>query len=349
MRVAMNGARCSSVRFTARAHTRPDSRAVPGREQENPMTRTSLLLALSLAGLGAGSAAAQYYPTNSGYPDAQARTVRCESNDSRQATCRIESGSQVRLVNQLSRQDCVLGSNWNYDDTRIIVTDGCRAEFMVSRDPRAYGYGSGVSGVDARGYNDGRGVSGVDNGYDNRGYDNRGYDDRYGDNRSGEYRNGTPWGQTIHCASHTRNGQRTQCGDAIGHYSLVGHSANCVEGRTWGDAQRGVWVSGKCSANFRMTSYTGRDGDWRDNYPRQDSFAQSVRCESNGNWRTYCGDARAGTYALRDTRNGYCVENSTWGNDTRGLWVSGNCRADFDRTYSDNDMHPYVQGVSQRY
>jgi hypothetical protein len=292
------------------------------------MKRNTLCLAVSLAAMGAGTAAAQYYPSNPDNRYAQGQTVRCESEDSRRETCRIESGSEVRLVNQLSRQSCVRGRNWTYDDTRITVTDGCRAEFLVTRDPR---------------WND--------RDRDGRRGDDRYGDDRYGDDRYGDDRHDNRYGQTIHCSSRNRIYGRTQCGDATGHYALVGRSANCVEGRTWGQAQRGVWVSGRCSANFRLTSTSGRDGDWRGGDRRTDAIARSRRCESNGNWRTYCGDVREGPYTLRDTRNRYCVEGRTWGNDARGLWVSGQCRAEFDRPYADdprNDVYPYVRGVSQR-
>jgi hypothetical protein len=294
------------------------------------MKRNTLWLAVSLASLGAGSVAAQSYPY-SGYNPEQAQTVRCESQDSRQETCRIAAGSDVRLVQQLSRQSCIEGRNWSHSDTRITVTDGCRADFLVTADRR---------------WND-----------DDRYGDNRDGDGRYRDGRYGDGRYENNSGHTIHCASRSRRGGRTLCGTDMGDYSIVGRSRNCVEGRTWGNAQRGVWVSGKCSANFRLSADYRRDRDGRDdrdwrsdrNDRRHDAFARSLNCESTGNWRTYCGDAREGPYTLRDRGNRYCVEGSTWGNDARGLWVSGPCRAVFDRpmTYR-NDVHPSVEVVTQR-
>jgi hypothetical protein len=300
------------------------------------MKRTTLWLAASLAALGAGSAAAQYQSSPYGNRTMQAQIVRCESVDSRQAMCRIPSGSDVRLVNQISRQSCVEGRNWGHDATRIIVADGCRADFQVTDGDR---YG------DNR-YDDNRRD---DNRYD----ENRRDDDRYDNRRYGAAGYADRSGQQLHCASQSRYSRRTYCGSASGDYSLVGRSANCVEGRTWGNADRGVWVSGRCSANFRLTSYDNNGRDWRDNRgdtPRHQAVGNSMRCESLGDWRTYCGDSRDGPYSLREVNN-YCVQGTTWGNDARGLWVRGQCKAEFYRPYLEGeprtDMHPYVEGMSQ--
>ena len=298
------------------------------------MKRNTIWLAISLAALGAGTAAAQNTPSSAGYrgdsryPAGQVQTVRCDSIDSRQVSCRIEPGSDVRLIEQRSRNPCVRGRTWDYSNSRITVTDGCRADFMVTSDSRW--------NDDDRGGRHG----------DNR--DGRDGDGRYGDNRTG-----SRWGQ-VHCASRSRSSARTYCGTSSSDYTIVGRSANCVEGRTWGNARRGVWVSGKCSANFRISSSWDGDRDRRgDNSDgrRHDAFARSLRCESTGSGRTYCGDAREGPYTLRDSGNRYCVQGSTWGNDVNGLWVSGQCRAQFDRTYRDDetrhDMAPYDRGMVQ--
>ena len=275
------------------------------------MKRNLMFLAASMAALGAGVAGAQ---TTSSYPgygydngNDYSRTVRCESIEQRDAYCRIERGSDVRIVRQLSNQACTQGRNWDYNDSQIRVSGGCRAEFLVTRDDDRYGDRD------------------------------RDRDDRYGDGRYNDGRYANNGGQMIHCASRNRTRGRTHCGVPNQRYTLVGRSANCVEGRTWGRDQRGLWVSGKCSANFSMATRR----DWRDD--RRGDQAQNLRCESTGNGRTYCGDG-SGRYTLTDTRNAYCVEGRTWGTDQRGLWVSGNCRAVFTRTsYRDdprNDMHP---------
>ena len=250
------------------------------------MKRNLMWLAASMAALGAGMAGAQtYYPPQSDYGNDgydQARTVRCESIDSRQARCRIDGAGDVRITRQLSRQQCIQGRNWDFNRDEIRVSGGCRAEFLVT--PRDYGY-----------------------------------DDR---DRDGRYRNGQ--GQVVRCDS--RSQRRTYCGDGYGQYEMIGYrNGNCVQGRTYGQDQRGLWVSGNCSAQFRLR----HDGN-RGRYGDRDDYAQTVRCISNSSGRTYCGDAGA-RYTLRDTSNRYCVEGRTYGTDQRGLWVSNPCQAEFVR------------------
>jgi hypothetical protein len=259
------------------------------------MKRNLTWLAASVAALCAGAAGAQTsYPPQPGYgygnDDAtgQARTVRCESRDSRLARCRIDGAGDVRITRQLSRQQCIQGRNWDYTRNEIRVSGGCRAEFLVA--PR--------------------------NDY--------GYDDRRG--RNDGYRNGQ--GQVVRCDSRSQG--RTYCGDGYGQYTMIGYrNANCVEGRTFGQDQRGLWVAGNCNAQFRRIQGNDHNRYGRGE-GRQDEYATTVRCFSNSSGRSYCGDADA-RYTLRDTSNRYCVEGRTWGTDQRGLWVTNPCQGEFVR------------------
>lgn len=63
------------------------------------------------------------------------RKVTVESKDGERATRYILIGRQgtVYLVEQLSATRCVKGKNWNHDDLKIWVDDGCRAVFEVHR------------------------------------------------------------------------------------------------------------------------------------------------------------------------------------------------------------------------
>lgn len=263
------------------------------------MKRKLTWLAASVAALCAGAAGAQtYYPAQPGYGYdngdgyGQARTVRCESRDSRTARCRIDGAGDVRMTRQLSRQQCIQGRNWDYSRDEIRVSGGCRAEFLVM--PR--------------------------NDY--------GYDDR--DGRNGRYRDGQS--QVIRCDS--RSQSRTYCGDGYGQYTMVGYrNANCVQGRTYGQDDRGLWVAGNCNAQFRRINGNDRNRYGRgdgNGYGHQEQYATTLRCYSNSSGRSYCGDANA-RYTLRDTSNRYCVEGRTWGTDQRGLWVSNPCQAEFIR------------------
>jgi hypothetical protein len=274
---------------------------------EKDMKRNLMWIAASLAAFGA-AASAQTYSNDPGYgygnAYGQAIVVRCESIDSRPEFCRADHARDVRIVRQLSRENCVQGRNWDYNDDGIRVTDGCRAEFQVTRNER---------------YNDNG------NGY--------GQDDRYG--------NGRP----VYCQS--RGYARTYCGDAYGNYQMTGrYDRDCVQGRTFGQDSRGLWVSGNCSATFQRTGNDDRYGNGRgngrgDGYGRESGVrddgrydsAGTVHCLSNSSGRTYCGDART-RWTLRDQRNPGCIPGRTWGNDERGLWVSNPCRGDFERVSS---------------
>lgn len=290
------------------------------------MKRNLIWLTASLAALGAGMASAEtYYPPQPGYGYGygnddgygQSRTVRCESRDSRQARCRIDGAGDVRITRQLSRQQCIQGRNWSFTRNEIRVTGGCRAEFLVTarndRDDDRYGY-------DDRGrYND-RGQHGRD--------------------------------QVVRCDSRSQQ-RRTYCGSGYGNYQMIGYrNGNCIQGRTFGQDQRGLWVSGNCSAQFRLV----QDND-RNRYGRGDGRHGDqhdvVRCYPNSSGRTYCGDANA-HYSLRDPgSNRYCLEGRTWGTDQRGLWVSNPCQAEFIRHSSDddsrNDNYNESYGVQPHY
>ena len=279
------------------------------------MNKQLMWMTASLAALGAGVASAQVYPSNpgygygDGYGYGQARTVRCESINSRQQRCRIDGAGEVRIVRQLSRQQCVQGRNWDYNYNEIRVRDGCRAEFAVM--PR--------------------------------------HDDRYGDR--GQYGRD----RVVRCDA--RNQRRTYCADGYGQYEMVGQrNRNCIQGRTFGQDQRGLWVSGYCNAQFRLVDDRGRygRGDGRQGQP------QVLFCTANSSGRGYCGDANA-RYTLRDSsRSRYCVEGRTWGTDQRGLWVSNPCQGEFIRhphyneTYNDNyrdesyGLRPYEERNYER-
>lgn len=58
--------------------------------------------------------------------------------------------------------------------------------------------------------------------------------------------------------------------------------------------------------------------------------ANTFRCESRDGRRTFCGSPTGGRVVLvRQISSSPCIRNQTWGNDGRGVWVSGGCRAVF--------------------
>ncbi len=64
---------------------------------------------------------------------AAAHTIRCESTDGRNRTCRTPWQGHSRLTRQLSGAACVEGRTWQSQQGQVYVGNGCRAEF-ASRD-----------------------------------------------------------------------------------------------------------------------------------------------------------------------------------------------------------------------
>jgi hypothetical protein len=77
-------------------------------------------------------------------PPAFARTVRCESWNSRYMYCPVQTYGNVSLRHEFSRYSCQYGRGWGYDRRGVWVDRGCRAEFAVDEGGRGsysgYGY-----------------------------------------------------------------------------------------------------------------------------------------------------------------------------------------------------------------
>ncbi|MBS1871633.1 MAG: DUF3011 domain-containing protein [Acidobacteria bacterium] len=127
-------------------------------------------------------------------------------------------------------------------------------------------------------------------------------------------------GERVYCDADTRNGvtlSRQISGTA------------CVEGRTWGYDNRGVWVDRGCRAEFTVNPRGG--GGFR---PGASPQTRSVVCASNNGERVYCeADTRgADVRLIRQISGSRCREGETWGSDRRGIWVDRGCRAEFSIT-----------------
>ena len=296
------------------------------------MNKTLTLTVAGAAVLAAGIAGAQTYAAiGQDYrSDNGVRMVRCESTGSRRNFCRVDARGGVQLSRQLSRQACIRGRTWQATADGISVAGGCRAEFVVLN---GYGYGYN-NGYYNNGYNN-HGYQVYDGTYTTDRYGRRVYDDRY--NRTGYYGND---GNTIHCQS---NGYgRTYCGVRGNHYMMVDRSPSCVSNRTVGDDSYGTWVSGNCNADFRLRTYTGYSNTGNDPYydPRgyepvyssgsypttSSSYGRDdiVYCRAGASGRTYCGDRNTG-YSIRYDSSSSCLLGHTYGRDSYGTWVSGNC------------------------
>lgn len=155
--------------------------------------------------------------------------VRCESRDQRTAYCGVDTRGGVRLVDQISQRSCIRGRTWGADARGIWVTSGCRASFEINaRGSHDDGYGNGYGG-----------------GYDN----SNGY--------------GYGGGRLIRCES--RDSRTVFCNVDIRYgVRLVNQisRSSCVEGRTWGVARGGLWVSRGCRAQFRVGDNRNGDEDY---------------------------------------------------------------------------------------
>ena len=75
-------------------------------------------------------------------------------------------------------------------------------------------------------------------------------------------------------------------------------------------------------------------GTTSDTYGGTGQLAQTIRCESfqtGGYGRKYCpANTRGGVRLSRTLGNSQCVEGSSWGYDSGGVWVDNGCQAEFE-------------------
>ncbi len=126
------------------------------------------------------------------------------------------------------------------------------------------------------------------------------------------------------CAVDTRGGVRL----------LTQHSeAPCVEGRSWGTDNDGIWVDRGCRADFSVgerRDYQDQSRNERNQQYGGNGQAQVVACNSDDMGRHSCPvDTRGGVRLLTQHSEAPCTEGRSWGTDNDGIWVNRGCRADF--------------------
>jgi hypothetical protein len=251
---------------------------------------TIAVLALMALGQTAPSFAAT--TTQSTYVDSSGRVIHCVSTDSGRTYCGTAHTRYV--ITGSPNPVCVEGKTWGLDDRGVWVSSGCTADFSVAvANAAAAGDTSAVVSTS----------SAVDSS-----------------------------GRLVHCVS-TASG-RSYCGAAHTRYVISGNpNPTCIEGKTWGLDDRGVWVSSGCSADFSVAAANAASAG--DTSPivstssAVDSSGRIVHCVSTASGRTYCG-AHHAHYRFHGTADPVCVEGKTWGFDSRGVWVTGGCKGDFD-------------------
>jgi hypothetical protein len=177
---------------------------------------------------------------------------------------------------------------------------------------------------------------------------NRGCRARFGILPTGN-RNGPGERRMVVCQSN--RGRLRTCDTGFrGRVELVNrlnNSAACIEGRTWGQREGQVWVTGGCRAQFASVGRRGR-GDWNDNR-NDDRYGDrndnrdgnwnenldrnyAITCASTNNAQVRCNwDERYGEPRLdQQISQSACIQGRTWGYDRSGdIWVTGGCRARF--------------------
>jgi Protein of unknown function (DUF3011) len=142
-------------------------------------------------------------------------------------------------------------------------------------------------------------------------------------------------GQQVTCSS--KDGGRQHCpADTHGGVQMVRQisGSSCVEGRTWGFDQSGIWVDKGCGASFMVggsgPGYGNAYGN-RNNDGNQPISSRAITCSSNDGRRNYCNveTSNARITMSKQISGSSCVEGTTWGFDNRGIWVDKGCRANF--------------------
>jgi hypothetical protein len=148
----------------------------------------------------------------------------------------------------------------------------------------------------------------------------------------------TPAQQTITCESN--DGGRRHCGPPNpGQVQLQRQisGSECIQDRTWGVDDRGLWVDRGCRADFLIggnNNYNngGYNGGYNgDNGGGPGGPGATIKCESNDGNRKYCGqvDPRSQVTIQEQISGSPCEQGRSWGVDNRGLWVDRGCRAIF--------------------
>ncbi len=173
-------------------------------------------------------------------------------------------------------------------------------------------------------------------------------------------------GDTLRCES--KDGRTQRCDTRGAYAELVRQlsSTPCTRDRTWGSDSYGVWVSGGCRAEFRVDSSngygnSGYGNDYGNNsgngytnsygndYGNDYSSNGVIRCESRDGRTQRCDTGGGDAQLIRRLSSSPCDRGRNWGTDSRGVWVSGGCRAEFriDRYNSNNGYGGgYGQGNS---
>jgi Protein of unknown function (DUF3011) len=262
---------------------------------------------------------------------ATAQRFNCSSNGQYQE-CEIPGHGNphdLRIVRQYSQQPCVEGRTWGRHGNRVWVDQGCRADFELGRE------------------------EGGDRDHDRDHQGGPGWD------RQPAYYSGSFSDGHSNCSSGQGSGAvYCQSGGAFRYANPLRVNNLCVENRTWGVSQYGLWVADGCAGEWEIKReggpqadyQSGPDNDRDDHHHDYDrdhrggagwdrppayysgKFSDGhSRCSSGqGSGPVYCQSGGAFRYANPLRVNNSCVQNRTWGVTQYGLWVANGCEGEWE-------------------
>jgi DUF3011 family protein len=292
-------------------------------------------------------------------PAPTTRTITCGTPFGQQLTCKTEGyATGVRLVRDLSGNQCRQGTSWGHTDSFIWVKSGCRAEFEVTYRGAPSPQPTPNTRIITCGSFTGSQVTCKTDGFATSVRLLR-------DLSGNRCRKGSNWGNTdsfiwanqgcraefevtYESAEPSRiitcgvlSGAQVQC-RTEGHATRVrlirDLSGNqCRMGSNWGHTDSFIWANRGCRAEFEVT-YRGS--------PTLKPVPAPVPAPAPNTRVVTCGNSRGsamscnafGTVARmrlqRDRSGGHCNQSSAWGLDNASIWVARGCWGDFEVTYT---------------
>jgi DUF3011 family protein len=286
-----------------------------------------------------------------GYAGTSTR-LTCESRGTKRQECPIPAGARIRLVRQISVNECRSNDTYGQGQGYLWVAEGCRGEFEVTTPGQGGGGPGGPGGVTritcASPIN-GRQECPIPAGTVARFVAQASNlpcrpNDTYGTklgavwvqrgcqaifeltSRPGGGGNGS---YTTRIVCESSGGARQQCPIAgATQIRLVRQiSTNpCRLNQTFGMGFGHIWVSTGCRGEFEVT-VGGSPG-----YPGPGTGTPDrVTCESSNGLRTECRIRNGAQVQLvRQLSTAACVRNNTWGTGVGVLWVNKGCRGEFE-------------------
>lgn len=143
--------------------------------------------------------------------------------------------------------------------------------------------------------------------------------------------------QTISCMSGDGDMEKHYCEADTrygAHLLKETGTAKCVEGKTWGWDEGGIWVVMGCGGQFALSKAEAPTESKPEHPPipaPSPKKEELMSCASTDGGRNYCdADLRGASVRLvRQISGARCEENMTWGHDDKGIWVDRGCHGDF--------------------